>query len=86
MFCNNWIISVNETLKDAVLNYKDGTHDLIAELPRDYAAAWQLDHDYVNPEGKEIQVYRFIPKQAIDLSLVESITVCGTGCRLCVFL
>lgn len=78
LFCNNWIISVNETLKDAALNYTDGTHDLIAELPRDYAAAWQLDHDYVDTEGKEIQVYRFIPKQAIDLSLVESVTVCGT--------
>lgn len=78
LYCDNWIISVNEALKGATLNYKDGTHDLIDEMPRDYAAVWHLDGDHMELAREGKQTYRFVPKQAIDLSTVASITVCGT--------
>ena len=78
LFCNNWIASVTETLSDARLNYKDGTSVVIDELPRDFAAAWHLDSKSMDAVHSGKQIYRFIPKQAFDLSLVKSITVCDT--------
>ena len=78
LFYDNWIISVNEALKGATLNYKDGTHNLIVEMPRDYAAVWHLDSDHMDLAREGNQTYRFIPKQAIDLSAIASITICGT--------
>lgn len=83
LFYDNWIISVNEALKGTTLNYKDGALDLIDEMPRDYAAVWHLDGNHMDlvQEGK--QTYRFIPKQAIDLSAISSITICGTEYSFC---
>ena len=78
LFYDNWIISVNEALKGTTLNYKDGTHALIDEMPRDYAAVWHLDDSHMDLAREGKQIYRFVPKQAIDLSAISSITVCGT--------
>lgn len=79
LFRNNWTVSVNEALQGASVNYKDGTSDVIDEIPRNLAGIWLQPSGRAPDavyEGK--QRYQFTPKQAFDLSAVESITIDGT--------
>lgn len=76
MFCGSWQVSVNEILQGATLNYKDGTSDVIDELPSPYACTWTIMDGAAAGfvyEGK--QIYRFAPEQAFDLWAVESILI-----------
>ena len=79
LFRNNWTVSVNEALQGASVNYKDETSDVIEEIPRDFAGIWSRPSGTTPDtvyEGKHR--YQFTPKQAFDLSAVESITIDGT--------
>ena len=75
----SWDFSVDEALQGASVNYKDGTSDVIDEIPRDFAGIWSQPSGTTPDtvyEGKHR--YQFTPKQAFDLSAAESITIDGT--------
>lgn len=74
-FSSSWTASVNETLIGATLNYKDGTSQVIDEIPSAYAGIWGRVRGSVY-EGES--TYQFIPRQAFDLSQIKSITMGGT--------
>lgn len=78
MFSGNWHVSIAEVLQGASLHYKDGTQERIDELPRAYAGAWSPTKDSLKFAEEGTQVYQFIPKQALDLSSIASITICDT--------
>lgn len=79
MFGASWSFAVNEALQGATVNYKDGTSDVIDEISRVIAGIWSqgsgITPDSVY-EGK--RRYQFTPKQAFDLSAVDSLTIDGT--------
>ena len=79
MFGTSWSFAVNEALQGATVNYKDGTSDVIDEIPRVFAGIW-IGANSITPdsvyEGK--RRYQFTPKQAFDLSAVDSLTIDGT--------
>lgn len=79
MFGGSWSVSVEETLADARLNYRDGTSERICEIPSPYAGTWlSAEEPYSGASEDGIRVYRFTPVQAFDLSQVASITIGGT--------
>lgn len=74
----SWSVSVEETLADARLNYRDGTSELISQIPSPYAGTWGPgESPYSGSSRDGIHIYRFTPAQAFDLSQVESITTGG---------
>ena len=76
-FCS-WYTSVNEALAGATIQYKDGTSQVIDEIPSIYAGIWLPSDGKVEEsvyEGKN--VYLFTPQKAFDLSTVKSITMGG---------
>lgn len=78
MFGGSWSVSVEETLADARLNYRDGTSELIRQIPSPYAGTWlSAEEPYPDASEDGIRRYRFTPLQAFDLSQVESITMAG---------
>lgn len=78
MFGGSWSVSVEQTLEDARLNYRDGTSELISQIPSPYAGTWLSAEDpYPDASEDGIRLYRFTPTQAFDLSQVESITMAG---------
>lgn len=75
-YSGSWWVSVEETLADARLNYRDGTSELIAQIPNPYAGTWGSGKSpYPGSSRDGIHVFRFTPAQAFDLSQVESITI-----------
>lgn len=78
MFGGSWSVSVDQTLKDARLNYRDGTSELISQIPSPYAGTWlSAEEPYSGASEDGIRIYRFTPTQAFDLSQVESVTMAG---------
>lgn len=78
MFGGSWSVSVEETLADARLNYRDGTSELIRQIPSPYAGTWlSAEEPYPDASEDGIRRYHFTPLQAFDLSQVESITMAG---------
>ena len=78
-FCGSWSVSVHETLAGATLNYKDGTSQVIDEIPSAYAGVWLEESGPVKASVYEGErTYQFIPRQAFDLSRIKSITMGGT--------
>lgn len=79
MFGASWSFAVNEALQGATVNYKDGTSDVVDEIPRVFAGIW-IEANSITPnsvyEGN--RRYQFTPKQAFDLSAVDSLTIDGT--------
>ena len=78
LFCKSWTVSVNEALRGAKLNYRDGTSVVIDEIPRAYAAIWTGGGEQTKAASEGIQTYQFIPKQAFDFSAVRSVTIGNT--------
>lgn len=75
----SWLVSVKEILADARLNYRDGTSELITQIPSAYAGTWGSgESPYPGSSRDGIHVFRFTPAQAFDLSQVESITIGST--------
>lgn len=74
-FRSSWLASVNEALAGATLNYRDGTSQIIDEIPSAYAGVWGRVRGSVY-DGKS--TYQFTPRQAFDLSMVRSVTMGGT--------
>ena len=78
MFGGSWSVSVEQTLEDARLNYRNGTSELISQIPSPYAGTWlSAEEPYPDASEDGIRLYRFTPTQAFDLSQVESITMAG---------
>ena len=78
MYAGSWSVGVDEALADAALNYRDGTSELIAQIPSAYAGIWGPgESPYPGSSREGIHVYRFTPTQAFDLSQVESVTIGG---------
>lgn len=78
MFGGSWSVSVEQTLEDARLNYRNGTSELISQIPSPYAGTWlSAEEPYPDANEDGIRLYRFTPTQAFDLSQVESITIAG---------
>ena len=78
-FLNSWYTSVNEALAGATLHYKNGTSQVIDEIPSIYASIWTTGGGKVEDsvfEGKD--AYRFTPQKPFDLSAVKSITIGNT--------
>lgn len=61
-FSSSWTASVNETLIGATLNYKDGTSQVIDEIPSAYAGIWGRVRGSVY-EGES--TYQFIPRAGL---------------------
>ena len=75
----SWLVSVKEILADARLNYRDGTSELITQIPSAYAGTWGSgESPYPGSSRDGIHVFRFTPAQAFDLSQVESIPIGST--------
>ena len=71
-FYNSWHASVHEALAGATLNYRDGTSQVIDEIPSAYAGTWGHVSGSIY-EGKS--TFQFMPRQAFDLSAIRSITI-----------
>lgn len=78
MYAGSWSVGVDEVLADAELNYRNGTSELISQIPSPYAGTWlSAEEPYPDASEDGIHLYRFTPTQAFDLSQVESITMAG---------
>lgn len=78
MFEGSWSVSVEQTLEDARLSFRDGTSELIRQIPSVYAGTWlSAEEPYPDASEDGIRLYRFTPAQAFDLSQVSSITMAG---------
>lgn len=77
-FLESWYRSVDEVLTGAVLHYKDGTSQLIEEIPSSIAGVWGWsDGSFLDshPAWRGELKFRNFPQKAFDLRTVESITV-----------
>ena len=75
LYSRSWNVSVDETLSGARLNYRDGTSEVIEEIPSAYAGVWTRGNGSPESLNEGKLTYQFTPRQAFDLSEVASVTI-----------
>jgi hypothetical protein len=75
-FVDAWARSVNEALAGAAIHYKDGSSQMIEEIPSAFNGVWLLGSGAIDDSMLDGNMsLRFTPQKPFDLSAVTSITI-----------